>query len=748
MYTPNICVVFSDTPEGRTALTFAADLKRRLGDERLNVYLGRDEACSLISGDGNANAADTTQKARVAELVAAMTQLTASEIEVIEFNAQPETIEFPEGAIVVDHTLSFERADINVLTPFDESTLDERGEGPLVIPFGDGDSGKVAALIGLRLAAAISRKVVFYHTTWRSESTSPDPRDHMCQSARNDQFALEGWASAVKVEHETVVEMAPDVTEGIIRQSVLLSASLIVTARGRKTKIGSYVSQMLNQSPLPILLVSACNRVTPPETVSPTPALSAKAPMTGKAVAAGQIGRDIDLQGAAASLRTAGGRMLGSLARAGDRLVEALPPSIGSRLGNPIFVMCVVGLMYIVKAIVKTLLGVLINSPMLTGDGLHNIADLFEAAAVIAVIYVSQRPPSERYAYGRKNIEFFTAGAIGIGLIGMSLVFLVKSLVGIISYFPAADTAVRSIFWLPAHEPLVMGGGHFPWVVAVTAGSVILSILVSRYQIRVGKKTGHDSLIADGEETMSDGRIELVALIGVLAEYAFHAPWIEYPLGLVIAFLIARTGKELWIKAWHVLLQHTIGVEHDQEIRRMLDSTRGVLEATEVKTFQVGRIAVLHLTVTTLRTAQTVVHIKYGIERAVERYVLAQDFTSCETHINFQPPSPKRHRQAVAIVRDGDTVTLAPSLEKATSLVVCDIELGRIVRATEEEAGIDPVSLLAYKRVTNLFQFSGKTAHEEALAQSGIELQAAPSYLPQAIGLPRAVMLDDPACCV
>jgi len=349
---------------------------------------------------------------------------------------------------------------------------------------------------------------------------------------------------------------------------------------------------------------------------------------------------------------------------------------------------------------------------------------------------VSLRPPSERYAYGRKNIEFVSAGAIGLGLIGMAALFAVKSVTGILHYFPDADATVRGLVPLPAFEPLIMSSAHFPWVVAATAGSVLLSLFVSRYQIRVGKKTGHDSLIADGEETASDGRIEMVALVGVLAEYLFHAPWLEYPLGILIAFLIFRTGKELWMKAWHVLLQHTIGVEHDQEIRRRLSTTPGVTSAEAVKTFQVGRIAVCHLTVTTRCATQTVNHIKYAIEHSVEGYVLGQDFHKVETHINFQPPSPERHRRAIAIHRNGGNVIVANTVEDANAFLILDFEFGRIIRATEEEARGNPLSLLSIKRVACVQQFADAQNSQLAaqLQSLGIAVEPAVSYLPAALG--------------
>lgn len=701
------CVVFSDTPEGATALTFAADLNKMTGSGKLLVHVRVKAQCSRMAQGASDQNADIEQRQRVLTHVQALTGLSENEIELVEFDSTG-SVEFPAGSIVVDHGLVGRRSDFNVLIPFDEPRLDERGNGPFLIPFGDSESDLDAADIGLPLARKLNRPVVFYHTTWRNaDITSQDARDHMCEGALAVLAALEKKASELGVEFRTEVETAPDVTEGILHSAVRNAASLIVVDRGRRTLIGSYVNQILDQSPIPTLVAAPSQQVrTLLKPVVARRSLAASAQQAAPAPSKWNI----------------------------------VPDFIRNNIGNPIFVMVIVAAMYVVKSIVKVTLGTAINSPMLTGDGLHNIADIFEALAVILVIKVSMRPPSERYAYGRKNIEFVSAGAIGLGLIGMAGLFSVKSVTGILAGFPDIDTAVRGFIPLPAFEPLIMSSSHFPWVVAVTAGSVALSWFVSRYQITVGKKTGHDSLIADGEETASDGRIELVALIGVLAEYIFHAPWIEYPLGIVIAYLIFRTGNELLQKAWHVLLQHSIGIEHDQEIRRILSTSPGVKSVQSVKTFQVGRIAVCHLTVTTQCTTQKVNHIKYAIECAVERYVLAQDFHKVETHINFQPPVPDRHREAIAIVRNDNNIAVAPTVEEATSLLILDFEFGRITRATEETAQGNPLAMLAVKRVSRVRQFSNGTKLDAQLKGLGIEIVPTSSYLPSSLGFSPSIL--------
>lgn len=405
------------------------------------------------------------------------------------------------------------------------------------------------------------------------------------------------------------------------------------------------------------------------------------------------------------------------------------------QLSSPFVTMWLVVVMYVTKSIIKITVGNQIHSPMIAGDGFHNLADIVEALAVLGVIYVARRPATSSYPFGRKNIEFFTSLAIGLVLLGLAVQFAVKSIVGLLSYAPDLDRLVRAILPLPDHEPLVMNSENFVWLLVITAGSAILSLIVSRYQIAVGKKSGHASLVADGEETASDGRIEMLALAGVLGEYFFHAPWLEYLLGIVVAGFILHTGWGLFRSGYRVLLQHSIGAEHEAEIKKRCLNVCGVHAVKDLKTFQVGQMAVCMLVVTTKHTADTVTYIKYGIEHHVRAYLLSSDFKECEIHIKFEKPEPERHRVAYAIVySDRRFIKVAANLAEATHILVCDVELGMIVRTARETKPVDLATFVSKKRILTVYFFTGTLEVIPSTADNPVP-QAVPAFLPRVNGL-------------
>lgn len=407
-------------------------------------------------------------------------------------------------------------------------------------------------------------------------------------------------------------------------------------------------------------------------------------------------------------------------------------------LTNPFGVMSLVILMYVVKATLKITVGHQINSPMIEGDGYHNLADILEALAVIVVIWVAKRPASSDYPFGKKNVEFFTSLAIGGALLVMAVQFALKSVVGLLSLAPSIDQTVRAVLPLPVHEPLLMSTSTLPWVLALTIGSVILSLVVSRYQIAMGKRGGHASMIADGKETASDGRIEIITVIGVVGEYLFNAPWLEYPLGLVVAFAIAHTGYELFQGGLRVLLQHSIGQEHEEEITKRCLAVAGVNKVESLKTFQIGSTAVCILTITTEHRTGTISHLKYGIEYHIKQYLLENGFSDCELNVKFEKPEPARHRIAYAVVEnacsDGAAISfaVAPSVAAATHIVVCDLENGMVVRTKQEEKPADLASFLDKKRVLRLYLF---TPEPPQLPGSSVKVLSSTSYQAALLGL-------------
>jgi cation diffusion facilitator family transporter len=408
-----------------------------------------------------------------------------------------------------------------------------------------------------------------------------------------------------------------------------------------------------------------------------------------------------------------------------------------SRWLSPYLVMGSVLAMYVLKVGLKLWIGGRINSPTITGDGSHNVADIFEAFAVLVVVIVASWPADERYPFGRKNVESIARVVIGAGLLITALHFAATSIMGLVAYAPGTDRAIRAFvpFGLPRPTPLHMGPDVLWWVIAVTFGSAVLSFCVSWYEIHAGKVNGHASMVADGQETRSDGMIEASIFVGICMEYAFDAAWIEYPLGLGVAFLVGRTGRELLSGGLDGLLQRSLGPKVEKAIREVCLSNHGVREVEQVKTFRVGSAAVCILKILTDAPAAAHDDVKKALKKRLAARLAELEIGEVEYHLRFSRLPPADVRVAYAAVTDGQAIAVAPDVESATHFIICDRRVGGVKRWTlEKPPAVCEGRLLDWllaKRVTVLYVFGDRAS----MTLGPIHVSGVPSYNLRTLGL-------------
>lgn len=255
------CVRYLETLFGDRELCYAADLVRRIKGAELRVYLQEDRtAAALVDDEEYVDEVLSQRNRAVGSRVMQLTSLTPEQVKFILFRGRQ--VNFPVGSIAVgqDYANQVDSPGAHALVPAAEAGIEQRG-GPLLIPFGNRSSGVLASRVGIRLAKALGKEVIFYHTTWKSDKTESDsPRDNMCPAAVEVMNNLEAATKGAGVSSKTIIEMAPDVTLGIRDCAGDHFASLIVCAYGRWKGgrgggSGSHVNKLLRQSAHAMLIV-------------------------------------------------------------------------------------------------------------------------------------------------------------------------------------------------------------------------------------------------------------------------------------------------------------------------------------------------------------------------------------------------------------------------------------------------------------------------------------------------------------
>jgi cation diffusion facilitator family transporter len=156
------------------------------------------------------------------------------------------------------------------------------------------------------------------------------------------------------------------------------------------------------------------------------------------------------------------------------------------------------------------------GSVALLGDSLHNVADALTALPLWLAFSVGRRPATRRFTYGYGRAED-VAGIVVVLMIAAS---------GVVAAWEAVDRL--------RHPRDVH---HLGFVMAAAVVGMVGNEAVALYRIRVGRRIGSASLVADGLHARSDGLTSLAVLVGAVG-VALGWQWADPAVGLAISAAI------------------------------------------------------------------------------------------------------------------------------------------------------------------------------------------------------------------
>jgi cation diffusion facilitator family transporter len=184
-----------------------------------------------------------------------------------------------------------------------------------------------------------------------------------------------------------------------------------------------------------------------------------------------------------------------------------------------------------VTGAVELLLAMVTGSVGLLGDAIHNLSDVSTSAVVFLGFRMSRRPASERYPYGLERAEDLA----GIGI-------------AIVIWASAVFAGAESVRKLIDHGHTTEVG----WGIVGAVIGILGNQLVARYKLRIGKRIGSATLVADAKHSWLDALSSAGALVGLIA-VAFGQNWGDPVAGLAITLLICHVGYEVTSDVVHRL---------------------------------------------------------------------------------------------------------------------------------------------------------------------------------------------------
>jgi len=147
----------------------------------------------------------------------------------------------------------------------------------------------------------------------------------------------------------------------------------------------------------------------------------------------------------------------------------------------------------VVLAMVKIASGILGNSYALIADGVESTLDIFGSLLVWAGLRLAALPPDDTHPYGHGKAETLAAIAVGVLLLGTSVLLAIQS--------------IREIL-TPHHAPA-------PFTLAILVGVIIIKELLFRKVLRHSNELGSMALESDAWHHRSDAITSVAAFLGI-----------------------------------------------------------------------------------------------------------------------------------------------------------------------------------------------------------------------------------------
>ena len=203
-----------------------------------------------------------------------------------------------------------------------------------------------------------------------------------------------------------------------------------------------------------------------------------------------------------------------------------------------------IGLLALLKGIVGFTTGIVV----LTADALSSFSDMLGVFASYIGLKMSQRHADKGFKYGYYKAESFAA-------------LMASVLIIFLGYEVLKESGDRLFILEDSHDHLLALGQ-----VVIT---IVLSLHLSWYLIKTGKKINSLSLMNSGKEKRTDLISQIGIIAGIAASY-FKIPYLEGGIGIVLSVIILKVGLESGKEALFFLLDYF----DDQEL---LDKVKNII---------------------------------------------------------------------------------------------------------------------------------------------------------------------------
>lgn len=216
--------------------------------------------------------------------------------------------------------------------------------------------------------------------------------------------------------------------------------------------------------------------------------------------------------------------------------------------------------------LIKAAAGFISNSIAVISEALNSLTDIISSLAIKRAVTVSNQKPDINHQFGHNAAQPIAAFIVSVFAFVVGINIVEESIKRIID-----PQDIKSI----------------PAVYIVLISTIIIKIVLNRYQAHVGKLFKSPAIKAAAVDSMNDILASSIALLGVVA-INLGLKVVDGIAGILVAAFIFKTGYEVGRQNIDYLMGHSAPGEFDRKIKEITLSINGVKGINDLRSHYVG----------------------------------------------------------------------------------------------------------------------------------------------------------------
>ena len=217
--------------------------------------------------------------------------------------------------------------------------------------------------------------------------------------------------------------------------------------------------------------------------------------------------------------------------------------------------------------VMKTFAFFMTGSVAILASLFDSIQDLMTSTINFFAVYHSIQPADKHHRFGHGKAQ-------GIG----------SFVQGLILFGSAVWLAIESAIHFGRHEVPT----HSMWGIGIIFVSLILTLLLVRFQAFVIRQTDSLSIRADNAHYNGDIMMNMGVLTSLVFSYAFSIGWVDSVFGLFVSFYLFKSALSILRAAVAMLMDEEMPRHVSQKIIMQLDALREIKKVKDLRTRQSG----------------------------------------------------------------------------------------------------------------------------------------------------------------